>query len=334
MSASGASRTQAEETANQPDGATGAAPVEVSILLVNWNTREMTLECLASIYRQTTRISFEVIVIDNGSTDGSAEAIAAAFPQVTLLAERENLGFAAASNMQARLARGEKLLLLNTDTVVLDHAIDALAEFAREHPGARIWGGRTQFGSGTLNPTSCWRKMTPWSVLMSALGLALLAAESGFFNARAYPGWERDSVRRVDIVTGCLLLIDRDLWDRLNGFDPQFFMYGEDADLCLRAARLGAAPMITPDATIIHYGAGSSANRAAKLVRLLAGELALIRLHFPAGTRAISRLVYMGGVALRAGGYALAARLAPTRFGSRASEWGETWSRRDEWAKL
>lgn len=92
--------------------------------------------------------------------------------------------------------------------------------------------------------------------------------------------------------------------------------------------------MITPDATIIHYGAGSSANRAAKLVRLLAGELALIRLHFPAGTRAISRLVYMGGVALRAGGYALAARLAPTRFGSRASEWGETWSRRDEWAKL
>lgn len=312
---------------------TGRAPVEVSILLVNWNTRDMTLECLASIYRQTTRISFEVIVVDNGSTDGSAEAIAAAFPQATLLAERENLGFAAATNMQARLARGEKLLLLNTDTVVLDHAIDALAEFGREHPGARIWGGRTLFGDGTLNPTSCWRRMTLWSVLMNALGLTALAPRSALLNPRAYPGWARDKARRVDIVTGCLLLIDRDMWHRLEGFDPRFFMYGEDADLCLRAARLGAAPMITPDATIVHYSGGSSADRAEKLVRLLASEMALIRLHFPARTRRVSRLAYMGGVALRAAGYGLAARFSPARFEARAGHWREAWSRRDEWAK-
>lgn len=309
-----------------------AGRIDVSILLVNWNTRDMTLECLASIYRQTTRVSFEVIVADNGSTDGSAEAIAEAFPQVILLAGQENLGFAAATNRQARLARGERLLLLNTDTVVLDHAIDALVEFAREHPAARLWGGRTLFGDGSLNQTSCWRRMTPWSVLANALGLTALFPRSALFNPRGYPGWARDSARRVDIVTGCLLMIDRDMWDRLQGFDPRFFMYGEDADLCLRAVRLGAAPMIAPDATIIHYGAGSSANRAAKLVRLLSAEMALIALHFPAGTRRISRWFYTGGVALRAGGYRLAAHLAPARFGARAAHWGEAWARRDEWA--
>jgi GT2 family glycosyltransferase len=309
------------------------APVEVSILLVNWNTRDMTLECLASIYQQTTRISFEVIVVDNGSTDGSAEAIAAAFPQVTLLAESTNHGFAGATNMQARLARGEKLLLLNTDTVVLDHAIDALAEFAREQPRARIWGGRTLFGDGSLNPTSCWRKMSLWSVLARTLGLTALAPGSGLFNPRGYPGWARDSERHVDIVTGCLLMIDRQMWHSLDGFDPRFFMYGEEADLCLRAAAMGAAPMITPAATIIHYGAGSSVNLAAKLVRLLSSELTLIALHFPKGTRGISRLCYIAGVAFRAGGYAIGAFLSRARYRAKAREWGETWARRGEWAK-
>jgi GT2 family glycosyltransferase len=330
MSASGALGIQPGDPGGAP---TDSGPVEVSILLVNWNTRDMTLECLASIYRQTTRVSFEVIVVDNGSTDGSAPAIAAAFPQVTLLAEDVNHGFAAATNMQARLARGEKLLLLNTDTVVLDHAIDALAEFARENPKARIWGGRTLFGDGSLNRTSCWRKMSPWSVLVAALGLTALAPGSALFNPRGYPGWARDSERRVDIVTGCLLMVDRQMWNSLDGFDPRFFMYGEDADLCLRACALGAAPMITPAATIIHYGGGSSVRRAAKLVRLLSAELALIGLHFPKGTRGISRLCYTAGVALRAGGYALSARLAPARYKASAREWGETWARRGEWAK-
>jgi Ca2+-binding RTX toxin-like protein len=195
MSASGALGIQAGDPGGAP---TDSGPVEVSILLVNWNTRDMTLECLASIYRQTTRVSFEVIVVDNGSTDGSAPAIAAAFPQVTLLAEDVNHGFAAATNMQARLAQGEKLLLLNTDTVVLDHAIDALAEFARENPKALIWGGRTLFGDGSLNRTSCWRKMSPWSVLVAALGLTAFAPGSALFNPRGY--W--NGITGVEVFDG------------------------------------------------------------------------------------------------------------------------------------
>jgi GT2 family glycosyltransferase len=120
---------------------TMAVAPEVSIMLVNWNTRDMTLECLRSIYAQTTETSFEVIVLDNGSHDGSADAIAAEFPQVRLIIEPVNHGFAHATNLQAVHAHGEKLLLLNTDTIVLDGAIDQLVAFSRQRPEAKIWVG-------------------------------------------------------------------------------------------------------------------------------------------------------------------------------------------------
>ena len=257
----------------------GADKPELSILLVNWNTRDMTLECLRSVYAQTTRTTFEVIVVDNASSDGSAEAIAREFPQVILMAESENHGFGRATNLQAARARGQQILLLNTDTVVLDQAIDALVEFSRRTPQARIWGGRTLFADGSLNPTSCWGRPTPWTQLCFATGLSARFPRSTLFNARAYPGWARDSEREVAIVTGCLLLIDADFWRELGGFDPAFFMYGEETDLCMRAARLGARPMITPDATIIHYGGGSTTSKADKIVRLMACNITLSRKH-------------------------------------------------------
>lgn len=311
----------------------GAAdePPEVSILLVNWNTREMTLECLASIYRETTRCRFEVIVIDNGSVDGSAAAIAEQFPQVRLMAEEVNHGFGRATNIQAKEARGQRILLLNTDTVVLDHAIDNLVEFADTQPQARIWGGRTLFGDRSLNPTSCWGLLTPWNVISRAVGLKLLFSNSPLFNDREYPGWARDSVREVGIVTGCLFLVDADFWRELGGFDSRFFMYGEEVDFCYRARRAGARPMITPAATIVHYGGGSSTARAGSIVRLSAAETELIDLHFPQGTRRLSKAVFHFGFAWRALAYKLAAQLAPQRFGQSALLWSECWARRAEW---
>ena len=146
---------------------------ELSIIVVNWNTREITLECLRSLYRETRDTDFEVLLVDNGSADGSADAIAAEFPQVRLLREAVNHGFAKANNIAAELARGRYLLLLNSDTVVLDLAIDKLMHFARATPQAGIWGGRTLFGDRRLNPSSAWGKVTPWSTLCFALGLTL-----------------------------------------------------------------------------------------------------------------------------------------------------------------
>ncbi len=253
-----------------PEAAKAAEPV-VSVIVVSYNTRAMTIDCIASVLEQTS-VPYELIVLDNASPDGSAAAIAGAFPPesgVRLIASPENLGFARGNNVAAREATGDYILLLNPDTLVLDHAIDRLVAFAGRVPEAGIWGGRTLYDDGSLNPFSCWGRMTAWSLTCRLLGLTAIFRSSEFFNPEVYGAWPRDSEREVDIVTGCLFLIARETWDRLGGFDPAFVMYGEEVDLCLRARAAGLRPAITPEATIIHYRGASEKVRSDKMVRLL-----------------------------------------------------------------
>lgn len=269
---------------------------KLSIIIVSYNTREMTLECLRSVYAQTRETPFEVLVVDNASSDGSAAAIAAEFPPVRLWSLSENLGFAAGNNFAAQHATGEWLLLLNPDTVVLDGAIDRLVAFAERaqatHPQAGIFGGRTLFADGSLNPTSCWAAPSLWSTFCVASGLTSVFRGASLFNPEAMPDWKRDTVREVDIVTGCFFLLRRSLWERLGGFDPAFFMYGEEADLCLRARKQGIRGVICPEATIIHYGGASEAIRATKMVRLFRAKAQLFRRHWsPAAARVGVRLL-------------------------------------------
>lgn len=248
--------------------------------MISYNTREITLAALESFYAHAPQLDYEVIVVDNDSHDGSAEAIAARFPQARLIQPGENLGFAAANNHAAQFARGRRLLLLNPDTVHLDDATGALWRFAEQTPEGGIWGGRTLFADRSLNPTSCWGKMTVWSLFCVASGLTAAFRSSVFFNPEAYGGWRRDSVRAVDIVTGCFFLIDHDLWRALGGFDRTFFMYAEEADLCLRAARLGARPSITPDAAIVHYGGASEVSSSERVIKVMRGKATLMRKHW------------------------------------------------------
>lgn len=303
----------------------------LSILIVSYNTREMTLACLESVQRET-HMPFEVIVVDNASTDGSAEAIATRFPDVVLLAETVNHGFAAAHPIAVARARGPWLLLLNPDTVVLDGALDKLVAFAERTPDAGIWGGRTVFGDGTLNPASCWSRMTLWSLICQALGLTSILSRSPLFNPEAYGGWPRDTEREVDIVTGCLFLIRRETWDALGGFDPAFVMYGEEADLCLRARQAGLRPRVTPDATIIHYGGASERVRADKMVRLMRAKMELARRHLSPLTRGLGQRILALWPLSRAVALGVAGRLLRREdLRARAEIWKEIWDRRWEW---
>lgn len=260
--------------------------LRVSVLIVSFNTRELTLECLRSVFREASVNAFEIIVFDNASVDGSVEAVAREFGGlVDLVVSSENLGFAVANNLAAKRASGEYLLLLNPDTVVKDHAIDRLLEFSARNPDAEIWGGRTLFGDGALNPSSCWSKQTIWSLVCQASGLSSLFRRSSLFNPEGIGGWDREGERDVDIVSGCFLMIRRIFWEQLGGFREVFFMYGEEADLCLRANALGAQPMVTSNATIIHYGGASERVRSDKVVRLLKAKNLLIHFHFSPGRR-------------------------------------------------
>lgn len=306
--------------------------VDLSIVIVSYNTAAMTLAALKSVYDQTTDTSFEIIVVDNASADGSAAAITNAFPNVQLIASPENLGFARANNLAVAQARGRYVLLLNPDTLITNGAIDKLMAFSSARPDAKIWGGRTVFADGSLNPASCWGRMTVWNLFCRASGLTALFSRSAWANGETFGAWHRDSERPVDIVSGCFLLIERDFWRTLGGFDPAFFMYGEEADLCLRARILGARPMITPTAEIVHYGAASDTVRTDKMIKLLAAKMSLIHRHMFGLQRVAAALLLQA--------WPLSRAIATSTIGwctgradlkSDAETWWGIWSRRGQW---
>jgi N-acetylglucosaminyl-diphospho-decaprenol L-rhamnosyltransferase len=304
--------------------------MDVTIIVVTHNTREMTIECIRSIFQQTTHLKYELILFDCGSTDGSSEAIRSRFPAVQLITSEQVVGFGTANNIAAKGAQGRRLLLINPDTVVLDHAIDRLNEFATLTPEARIWGGRTIFADGSLNPASCWKYPTLWSVFCWAVGLNTF--KRSIFNPESYPGWKRDTVQPVDMVSGCFFLIDRDLWQALGGFDPLFFMFGEEADLCIRARKLGARPKITPTATIIHYGGASYPHKSEFRIQMLAGRVTLMDRHWSRFSRLIGRLLYSLMPLTRWLMYAVAsAILGRVDYRQNAREWYNVWRNRWRW---
>lgn len=302
----------------------------ISIIVVSFNTRQMTLDCLASVIAETSA-PYELIVVDNASTDGSADAIAEAFPDITLLAETENHGFARAHDIALPHATAPWLLLLNPDTVVLDGAIDKVLAYAEETPDAGIWGGRTLFADHSLNPGSAWGRMTAFSLISRLFFLSNLFPRSEWLNSEEIGRWPRDTAREVDIVQGSFFLMRRADWDALGGFAPEFTMYGEEVDLCLRARAAGFRPRITPDATIIHYGGASDTVRADKMVRLMAAKTELVKRHFSPPTRWLGRRALALWPLSRGLVWKALAMTGRRGAGEKAKNWMEIWQRRREW---
>ncbi len=316
----------------EPDLDTGP---QVSIIVVSYNTKEMTLKCLESVYAETHDTSFQLIIVDNASTDGSAEAIEELYADKALvISSEENLGFAAANNLAAKEAVGDFILLLNPDTEVIDRGIDKLVAFSDTCSDAEIWGGRTVFADESLNPASSWHRMTFWSLTSMVLGLTTVFKSSSFFNVEEMGGWDRSGEKHVDIVTGCFFLIRREFWNRLGGFDKDFFMYGEEADLCLRAAKMGANPIATSQATIIHHGGASDTVRADKMVRLLNAKYKLIHKHFPPQSRAVSKTLLTFWPMSRYLAHSILARLGRQSSREAAHVWKEIWDRRSNWTMV
>ena len=304
---------------------------EVTVIIVSWNTRELTLKAIETLLQNAGDVAMHVVVWDNASADGSAQAIAEAFPEVELIAHDDNIGFAEANNRVAARAKTEWLLLLNPDTETHHKAVENLLSFAKANPKAGIVGGRTVFPDGSLNPASCWKKSSPWSLFCSAFGLSRAFPNSPFLNPEAMGGWDRDSVREVDIVVGCFFLLKRELWNELGGFDSKYFMYGEEADMCLRAAQLGYSPMVTPDAQIMHLVGASTKLRSEKQIKLMRAKTSLIEDHWPASLVPLGRFLMWCWIANRK----LASSLKAMIFGKTqaAEEWNKIWKARTDWLK-
>lgn len=224
------------------------APV-LSIVIVNWNTRELLLAVLARLFDHP-RLSFEVLVVDNHSSDGSAEAARAAFPAAIVLPQPVNGGFAYGVNRGLERARGAWILLLNTDAEASWDELEKFVNAAEREPAVAIFGPRITDQHGTLQVSS-WRAHRPGDYLPNALFL-------GRCRGHAQPTRAAD----VDCVSGCVFLVRRGVLCEVGGLDERFWMYFEEADLCERVRRRGHRVRWLPDATFVHAGGLSAAQSA------------------------------------------------------------------------
>jgi len=233
--------------------------MKLSIVIICWNDLKVIGNCLKSIFEQTENIAFEVIVSDNGSSDGSLDYIRKNFATVRLVENRANLGFAKGNNAGIRVAQGEYVLILNPDTIILDRALEKLIAFADQHPEAGAFGCRVLNPDGSFqNPA---RPVPTLSrALVSALNLRWLSRLSPKFTSDLYVGWNGLSEREIGFQSGCCVMFRGELLRRLGGFDERFFYHFEETDLCYRVWQAHWSILYTPKPKITHLG-GQSVGR-------------------------------------------------------------------------
>lgn len=273
--------------------------LDISVIIVNWNTLTLLRDCISSIYEHADSISCEIIVVDNASSDGSREMVKAEFPNVCLLENTRNHGFAHANNQGISIARGRYLLLLNSDTRLLDNALEKVVAFADQNPDAAVVGCRVLNPDRTLQPT-CFMFPSMLNMILSFTYLYKLFAKSRLFGRERMTWWNRDDVRPVDVVTGCFMLVRRHAVEEVGMMDDRFFMYAEETDWCYRFKQAGWNVLFTPQAEIIHHGGQSSRNmRPEMLIEMRLSILKFIMKHKGRLQHAIASVLILLFVAMR-----------------------------------
>jgi len=234
--------------------------LDLSITICSWNTVDDLRACLKSLELVEDEATFEVIVIDNNSEDGSPQMVAQEFPWVRLEAMSVNLGFTGGHNHAFPLRSGTHVLPLNSDTIVHEGALRGLMAYLTEHPDVGILGPKLLNPDGTLQ-YSCRRFPHPMAALFRNTPLGKLFPNNPFTRDYLMQSWDHDSVAEVDWVSGAAFLIRGDLLDQLQGFDPEYFMFCEDVDLCWRAWKAGMKVVYIPDSVITH-AIGRSTDKA------------------------------------------------------------------------
>jgi len=246
--------------------------IDVTIIIVNWNTKDLLHNCLKSIDEQAGAIEYEVIVIDNASTDGSAAMVRSQFPNARVISNDTNRGFAAANNQGMAIAQGRYVLLLNSDTIVLNNAIEKTVDFADTTHDTAVIGCRVLNPDRSLQPT-CFMYPSILNMILSSSYLYKLFPNNRFFGRERMTWWGRSDVREVDVVTGCFMLVRREAIKQAGMMDEDFFMYGEETDWCYRFKKTGWKNIFMPDAEIIHLGGQSSRKIAVEMSLQLRGSI-------------------------------------------------------------
>lgn len=228
-----------------------SVPIDISVVIVGWNAKPYLKLCLQSLVDAPPRRSMEVFVVDNASTDGSAEMIEAKFPWVKLIKSSENLGFSRGNNVAIRQCQGRYIALVNPDVIVFPGCLDALADFLDENPKVGNVGPRV-FNPDMSMQSTCRRFPTLWNNFCSATGLSTRFKNSRFFAGEHMFYFPHDRTLAVDVIVGCFSMIRREAMESVGMLDEQLFMYGDDVDWCRRARNAGWQVFFYPGARAIH----------------------------------------------------------------------------------
>jgi len=256
-----------------------SAVTDVSVIIVNWNTKEMLAQCLRSVYETKKECGLQVIVVDNGSSDGSAQMIREGFPQVTLIQNSENFGHARANNQGIKASASDLILLLNSDCVVLEGSIAAMVALMRQNPSIGALSAQSLNPDRTLQ-YPCRRFPTLATVLLDDTCLGWWFPNNRPMYRYRYRDWAQDDFRQVEQPPLTCLMVRRKVFERIGFFDESFFLYFNDPDFCFRMTRAGFESFYTPDARVIHYGGASIRNFSDAAYNWQAGRIRYYAKHF------------------------------------------------------
>jgi hypothetical protein len=236
------------------------ADIDISVVILSWNDQAYLEECLQSLMNCAKSRAVEIIVVDNASTDGTPDMVAARFPTVKLIRNRENLGFPKGNNAGIRASRGKYIFLLNSDVKVLDGCMDALADHLDAHPDIGMIGPKI-LNRDMTHQSSCRRFPTLWNNFCMMNGLAGAWKDSRFFSGEHMFYFKGDRLMDVDVLVGCFWAVRRPALEKFGLLDEGFFIFAEDVDWCKRCWKAGWRVVFFPGASAIHYRGGSSAKQ-------------------------------------------------------------------------
>ncbi|MFY0544172.1 glycosyltransferase family 2 protein [Brevibacillus sp. H7] len=240
--------------------------MDLSIVIVNYNTCKLTCDAIQSVLRSDTSCRYEIIVVDNHSSDDSIDTISRLFPEVILIGNAANVGFARANNQAIRMASGRYILLLNSDTVIQPDTIQVMVSFMDQHPEVGASGCKVVLPDGRLDK-ACRRGFpTPVASFYYLSGLSRLFPKSARLNQYQLTHLDPDESYPVDCLVGAFMMVRRETIDQVGLLDEDFFMYGEDVDWCYRIKQAGWVIYYYPHTLITHYKGASSRRKPLKII--------------------------------------------------------------------
>lgn len=260
--------------------------MQLSVVIVNYNVKYFLEQALRAIYQSKTTFDFEVFVVDNHSVDGSVEMVRQQFPQVELIASKENLGFSKGNNLAIRKAQGKYVLLLNPDTIIKEDSLQKVVDFMEAHDDAGGLGVKMMDGEGNFLPESKRGFPTPYVAFCKMTGLSKLFPKSKRFNQYHLGFLDKNTTHKVDVLSGAFMLLRKSLIDEIGSLDEDYFMYGEDIDLSYRIKKAGFENYYFADTEIIHFKGESTKKGSFNYVRMFYNAMIIFAKKHLSGSKA------------------------------------------------